>query len=155
MDDLTAALGAFTFYVVVAGKIVKPTYQNLPAQINIVGHDVTIEEIGIYVRDSYDFEDEQFLGWWAYPDDWGRRPFGLVSAFPFENGELVTNSDFRKFRRQTGKGGDFLIYSDLKRLKVTPFTFNTADILYGNAEKKLEAILNPQLTGLFAPLPDL
>ena len=129
IDDLAAALGAFTFYLVVAGSV---SFSNVdpqaPWQQRRLGHDVTIDEVGIYVRDSYDFEGDQFLGWWAYPDDSGRFPNGYVSAMPFDGGELVTNEDFKKFRRRTGKGGDFLIFSDLKRVSVN-YTFNTWDLL--------------------------
>jgi hypothetical protein len=134
VDDLDAALGAFTFYVVVAGTVAKPI--NDPAKPTVewkLGYDVTIDEIGVFIRDSFDFKGDQILGYWAYPEPFasglykGRFPSGYVSALPFEGGELVTNDDFRKYRAQTGKGGDFLVYSDLKRMRVKPFTFNTYD----------------------------
>jgi hypothetical protein len=42
-------------------------------------------------------------------------------------GETVRNSDFRNWRIANSKGGDFLVYSDIRYLKRTPsdvFFFN-------------------------------
>jgi len=145
VDDLTAALGAFEFRVVVAGSV-QPVRIISRGQ-TLLRHDVTIKEIGVYVRDSYDFEGDQFLGWWTYPDryeywrsdfvDDGRSsrhyPFGYVFGMPFEGGELITNEEFKKFRNKRHKGGDFLVYSDLKRNPVY-MKFNTDELIgmHGN-----------------------
>jgi len=63
---------------------------------------VSVEEIGIYVWDTFNFEGEQFLGVWGYRDT------------------PVNNSDFREWRQKNNAGGDFLVYSDIKRTKLNP-----------------------------------
>ncbi len=96
VDGLTAALGAFVFNVAIAARIsrrsVVPGFQELV---------ISIEEVGIYVKDSFDFEGSQFLGWWGYRDT------------------DYYNSDFREWRIANHAGGDFRVYSDIKRIKLT------------------------------------
>jgi hypothetical protein len=77
-----------------------------------LGHELTITDIGVHVMDSYDFEGEQPLGYWS---DYSvsRGP----SKDPSEFLE-VTNKTFRDWRSQNGKGGDFLVFSDVKRIKL-------------------------------------
>lgn len=104
MDDMTAALGNFAFRVVVSGGITPK-----PGSSRYI---VTISEVGVYLRDSYDFNGTQFLGFW---DDKKNSVSMLnpIAGFP------VTNDDFRSWRINIGKGGDFLIFSDLLRIKLT------------------------------------
>lgn len=107
LDDMTAALGDFVFRVVVAGTV---------AARRPSGYLVTITEVGVYVRDSYDFNGQQFLGIW---DD-----SGSVSSWNLASGESVWNSTFRDWRSRYGRGGDFLVFSDLKRTTLAaPDTF--------------------------------
>lgn len=107
LDDMTAALGSFVFRVIVAGTV---------AARRPSGHQVTITDVGVYVRDSYDFNDQQFLGFW---DD-----SGSVSAANPTSGTSVWNSTFQQWRSRHGRGGDFLVFSDLKRTTLnTPDTF--------------------------------
>jgi Family of unknown function (DUF6402) len=147
VDDLGAALGAFDFRLVVAGSV-SPIRKYYGNDVSFsLRHEVLIEEIGVYVRDSYDFDGDQFLGWWTYPDNYEywrldtfdtgrssrRYPYGYVLGMPFEGGELITNEDFKKFRKQSHKGGDFLVYSELKRHYVLG-SFKTDDLFkrYGD-----------------------
>lgn len=103
LDDMDAALGNFVFQVVVAGTISpKGTI-----------HQVDIKEVGIYIRDSYDFEGRQYLGTWNDNPD-------SVSGNPLASGDTVWNSDFRAWRTANGMGGDYMIYSDLTKLTLTP-----------------------------------
>lgn len=102
-DDLTAALANFTFHLAVKGaaRWADETLQ------------VTIEEIGIYVRDSYDFlnksGENQRLGVWG------------------EGVGNVTNNHFNEWRTANGRGGDFLVYSDIKITRLnTPDTFSVS-----------------------------
>jgi hypothetical protein len=109
LDDMTAALGAFTFRVAVAGTVAPASGR--------AGHEVTITQIGIYLRDSFDFNGDQFLGFWDDSDN-------SVSAVNWFSGTGVSNSDFRKYRDDTGWGGDFLVYSNVQSMcLVTPDTF--------------------------------
>jgi hypothetical protein len=80
-------------------------------------YKVTINEIGVYVKDSYDFNDapgeDQELGNWDFDDK-------SVGRTILNGGETITNSDFRKWRKANGKGGDFYVYSDIKYRTINP-----------------------------------
>lgn len=91
-DGLTAALGGFIFQVVIAGKL---------QWISAKEFWVTVEEVGVYVKDSFDFNGDQFLGVWGYRDT------------------PVNNSDFREWRAKNNAGGDFQVFSDIKRTKLS------------------------------------
>ena len=92
-DGLTASLAEFDVHLAVKG------YVSVSNQVL----NVTVEEIGVYVKDSYDFVGDQPLGKW---DEDALK--------------AVTNKDFRDWREKTGKGGDFLVYSDIKRTTLIP-----------------------------------
>ena len=94
LDALTAALGGFELHVAIAGKATRRQASGFQELV------ITVEEVGIYVWDSFDFEGDQFLGMWGYRDT------------------LVYNSDFREWRIKNNAGGDFLIFSDIKREKL-------------------------------------
>ena len=98
LDDLYAALGKFTFKVVVKGC----------ATAGAIG----ITDIGIYVKDSFDFQGDQDLGYWNKATNYaGRNPF---------KGTLVSNSDYRAYAQKTGFGVDFLVFSDLVVITLSP-----------------------------------
>jgi hypothetical protein len=118
-DDMAAALGNFNLRVVVAGTVA-------PVGPGLFGHQVQITEVGVYVRDSFDFEGDQYLGCWSDDPD-GFFPFmppdpGAGMGFSFQPPLFspVGNRDFRAWRDRTGRGGDFLVFSDLKRVPVNP-----------------------------------
>lgn len=90
-DGMAAALANFNFHVAIAGKT---------QRLNALEYAVTVEEVGVYVKDSFDFEGDQFLGWWGYNDS------------------LIYNADFREWRNRNNAGGDFLVYSDVKRTRL-------------------------------------
>jgi hypothetical protein len=116
IDHLTAALNRFTFKFVIAGSVRPGVRSNTPI------HTVEIDEVGIYVRDSYDFNDDP---WWEQPFS---QPLGCwdpgnnsVSKVGSSNSHCVNNETFRNWRAQSaGYGGDFLIFSDLERLPRVP-----------------------------------
>jgi hypothetical protein len=99
VDDLTAALGRFAFWMAVAGTIE-------PIQPNF-SYRATIQEIGVYIKDSYDFEGYQYLGSWSDDD------FSLMGN---DDTDGIYNETFRGFRERSGKGGDFLVFSDVIRM---------------------------------------
>jgi len=116
MDDLRAALANFVFKVIIIGTA-EPIIEEKEKQKKLTGrYKVTINEVDIYVRDTYDFNDppgeDQELGNWDFDDD-------SVGRTLFNGGTTVNNSDFRKWRDANGKGGDFLVYSDIKYVKLT------------------------------------
>jgi hypothetical protein len=109
LDDMDAALGNFTFHVVVAGSVEPDVGGN--------GWLVTINQVGVYVRDSYDFNGDQFLGYWDDSDN----SVSLVNPL---SGTKVTNASFRDWRTANNAGGDFLVYSDVKLTTLdSPDTF--------------------------------
>jgi hypothetical protein len=121
LDDMTAALGRFVFRMVVAG-----TVEPILDKPGFNGWDVSIQEIGIYIKDSYDFNGHQFLGFW---DDSGASlspGIGGVLLPGILGRDAITNGDFRDYRAKNNVGGDFLVFSDVARLTLAePFTFNT------------------------------
>lgn len=109
LDDMSAALGNFAFRVLVSGSVT--------AASRVSGYQITITEVGVYIRDSYDFNGDQFLGYWDDSDN-------SVSMINPLSGTGVSNSDFRAWRSRNGRGGDFLVFSDIKRtILMTPDTF--------------------------------
>jgi hypothetical protein len=117
LDDLFAALAAFTFKVIVQGRV-GPSDSLQPP----LTHRVTIEKVGVYIRDSYDFNGPQFLGSWREtPPACSKDPL----AFPPYN--PTHNADFGSWRTANHRGGDFLVFSDIKFTTLaTPdsFSFN-------------------------------
>jgi hypothetical protein len=91
VDGLAAAIGRFNLHVAIAGKT---------QRLNALEYSVTVEEVGVYAKDSLDFEGNQFLGWWGYNDT------------------PINNADFRDWRTRHSAGGDFLVYSDMKRTRL-------------------------------------
>jgi hypothetical protein len=114
MDGLTAALGRFTFYTLVSGTVT-PVKNGATTS-----YQITITEAAVYVRDSYDFEGFQPLGFWDDSDN-------SVSPTNFLSGDSVTNGSFRDWRKKNGRGGDYLIYTNLVRIPLAkPFTFTAS-----------------------------
>lgn len=105
LDDLYGALGKFTYRVAVQGTAV--AVDKKPQ------HSVRIESIGIYIRDTYDFNGDQPLGFWNFKT-------GAVSRTPGFGYEYIENKTFRAWRAKNGRGGDFLVFSDVKVLTRTP-----------------------------------
>jgi len=103
-DDMLAALGRFNFHVAVGGRV--------EALARGQRHVVHVETVGIYIVDSYDFNGDQPLGYWSDNDFAGRiNPFG---------GSAVSNASFRAWRAMNHRGGDFMVYSDIRQLHRTP-----------------------------------
>lgn len=104
IDHLTAALARFNLHVVALGGVEGSSGAGGRCSF-------TVTELGVYVRDSYDFNDEpgedQELGRWD-PDD------KSVGRSFLSGGTIVRNSAFRKWRSEKKKGGDYLIFSDVR-----------------------------------------
>jgi hypothetical protein len=105
LDELMATLGRFELKVVASGSVRSGVRGNTPV------YTVRIEEVGIYVKDSFDFSGDQYLGCFD-PVNNG------VSKYAQKGYYQVTNEDFRNW--STSMGMNFLIYSDMERLVQTP-----------------------------------
>jgi hypothetical protein len=125
-DDLTAALGKFLFRVVVAGTVV-PVPAAQGSAPRTAAFRVRVTEVGVYIRDSFDFEGNQSPGCWSDAQPPRFSPI-LTPAFGPGGGAVfmpqmiltsVGNRDFREWRQRNGRGGDFLVFSDMKRLRLT------------------------------------
>ena len=101
-DPLTAALNGFGFFLIPKGVAVKTEK----------GFIFTFEKLGIFIGDSFDFQGFQPLGYWRNPD--------FVSVNPFTDSYYVANSDYRDYRRATGRGGDFSIFSKVRWIDPPP-----------------------------------
>lgn len=101
-DGMTAALANFQMYMAVRG-----TASRAGANIQF-----RVEQIGVYLRDSYDFLNDGFRVACLCSD----QPLGTWS----DGVGAVTNDSFNNWRRANGRGGDFLIYSDVKIISVNP-----------------------------------
>ncbi|MDY7579207.1 DUF6402 family protein [Herbaspirillum sp. RTI4] len=116
MDEFLGAIGSFTFKVAVVGAA---------SWGPIKGNVFTIKKVGLYIRDTYDFNGKyESLGVWsrarclsladvaafyvaAARMDWLsiiKKFLGFVS---------VSNEDFRRWQDKHYSGGDFIIYSDV------------------------------------------
>ncbi len=91
-DDLMAALGKFNLRMAVSGYV--------------KGKCAYVKSVGVFVRDSYDFKGDQNLGYWNRSTNYAGKNF--------MKGDKVTNADFRDYAKKTGKGADYLVFSDIK-----------------------------------------
>jgi hypothetical protein len=126
-DDLTAALGRFNLRVVVAGTVGPVPTGNPRVPAGSSGWEVEVSEVGVYVYDSFDFEGDQYLGCWSdNPDGFSpvmpSEPAVGMEAMIFRPPLFtpVGNRDFREWRTQNRRGGDFLVFSDMKRVPISP-----------------------------------
>jgi hypothetical protein len=109
LDDLFGALGDYNLRFVAEGQA-EP----------LGGTDwlVTVERVGIYIEDSFDFNGFQPLGFW-------NETKNQVSKSPGFGFDLVTNGDYRAWRAAHGSGGDFLVFSDVKIIaEAKPWSFH-------------------------------
>lgn len=119
LDDVYGALGSF---------IIKVAFTNLNVTRDQSGFmKLEIRELGLYVRDTYEFMndgDDQPLGYWG---ECGVIKPGVISElmkkeFIDEDGcryFRITNSSFVKYRekyKNTNKTGDFFVYSTVKKI---------------------------------------
>jgi len=117
LDDMYGALGKATVKVGVVGT----AYSELDPVTNRARHYFKVAYLGFYIRDNYDFNGSQYLGTWTENRVLSKSetilsltPSGQsIIHFGQEPFAAVSNPDFRNYRSKTGKGGDFVIYSDV------------------------------------------
>jgi hypothetical protein len=119
LDDVYGALGSFA---------IKIAATKIRTMANDLGYPaIEIEEVGLYVRDTYDFlnvDGDQLLGYWNKkgvirpgPIDYLNEPNFIDKAG--DRYFKVTNGSFNSYRKKWSKGGDFLIFSTVKRYPVS------------------------------------
>lgn len=104
LDDMTAALANFNFHVQIGGEAT-PVLGTGKCR-------VSVDTIGVYIRDQYDFIGDQDLGYWDKSDN-------KVSARNPFTGDKITNETFRDWRTANNKGGDFEVFSDVRVTTLT------------------------------------
>ena len=107
LDDFYGAFGQRTFYLAAAGTISKLEE----------GYKIRVEKIAVYLKDNFDFQQTtelmstNSLGVWSYKAmNVERNP---VKSYINSNISLC-NEDYRKYRKETGYGCDFNVYSTHK-----------------------------------------
>ena len=116
LDDMYGALGIALVKVGVVGE----------AWLDRVSQRryFRMRSSGLYIRDTYDFSGTQFLGIWTEDRVLGKAAQAAVTVGDGGNprltyrldepgGTQVWNEDFRRYRQRTGRGGDFVLYSDV------------------------------------------
>ncbi len=126
MDDFYGAMGEATLKIAVSGTVTA----SRPGKTAIA-----IDELAFYLRDSYDFNDDSFLsqplGFWG-PGGLERTSLSALDI-PIDDqwmyaeadgadrqSYLVQNRHFRQWRALHGRGGDFMIVSNVHRVRL-PF----------------------------------
>ncbi|WOI47439.1 DUF6402 family protein [Acidovorax sp. BLS4] len=127
MDDFYGAMGEAQLKVAVSGMV------SSSGQGRVT---VEIDELGFYLRDAYDFNDSrsfisQPLGCWGFNGmECGIRtrlnvPIEEVTVDEAPSSVqrykyIVQNQDFRRWREKHHRGGDFMVLSNVHRIKL-PF----------------------------------
>jgi hypothetical protein len=122
IDDMYGALGKASAYLAVVGRVHTRLHPNKKRLMDVF----IVEKLGVYIRDIYEFNDDQPLGLWTKNKVLGKAEIlrGALAATVDFSGEVVresaletirvNNADFRKWRDKYGKGGDFYIFSDVE-----------------------------------------
>jgi len=103
-DELGGALGRFSFRVGIEATVT-------PAGNN--QWEIEVTRVGVYLHDTFDFSGDQPLG-----------PPGQ---------EYLSNTDYREYRRQTGRGADFEVFSDVRIVSPDDYSFRFSVTRVGGA----------------------
>ena len=118
VDDFYAAIGKGVIKLAVSG-IATPLPNNR--------WRIALDQIGTYLRDTYDFNGDQSLGVWSRSGFSRYDPLSYTIAVDpqlapegTENSNFaVSNASFRGYRRYYHRGGDFVVFSDIRRRRLT------------------------------------
>ena len=137
IDDLYGAIGLGMLQLAVVGEV----------QRGINKDSFRVDNIGVYLKDAYEFNGFQFLGCWTKDKTFGKAeilnhaaaqayrlsaPAAALAAKLIKTDQpvfYVHNHDFRNYREKHGKGGDFIIYSDVKWTPGNGLTIPLGDAL--------------------------
>ncbi|MFB9076279.1 DUF6402 family protein [Flavobacterium procerum] len=70
--------------------------------------EVTVTELGVYIRDGFDYVGDQPLGYWSLKDKKASK--NILSGGNFR---YINNESYRDYRKDSGKGEDFYRYSNI------------------------------------------
>ncbi|HEY4294238.1 DUF6402 family protein [Luteibacter sp.] len=112
LDDMQGSLGVGSVKVALIGEATR--------DVRAGRLTLKVTHAGFYIRDTYDFSGFQFLGAWTTD----RVLSATQMALNFPRRDMasrgtpvsathVFNRDFENYRRVTGYGGDFVVYSDV------------------------------------------
>ncbi len=122
LNEFTASIGRGTLRMVAKGSY----YNNI----------LTIEKVGVYLRDSYDFIGTQNLGCWSYEEPYVKR-ISISSDYT-----CVNNSMFRAYAEyyyDNPYRGQYRIFSDMKIFDTNQTFYLTNDDI--NPPSKLKKVL--------------
>jgi hypothetical protein len=112
LDDLYGGLGKAALKVALIGQAARDPQSGR--------FSLQVSHAGFYIRDTYDFNDFQFLGTWTTEGVLNKAQMlmnaaldGMVFRWGGDPIGNVFNHDFSTYRFKTGSGGDFVIYSDV------------------------------------------
>jgi RHS repeat-associated protein len=105
INEYDAALNGFNYYAIVAGCVSKSS----SGEVSFVN----VKNIGIYLRDSWDFQGYEYLGAWNFSTHAVRRFAGVLPGFT-----NVFNSDLRDYQTRHGKGGEYWVFSNIENYRV-------------------------------------
>lgn len=122
VDDLKGGLAGAQLKLAVSGRVAR----------NWLEQDCfLVEELGVYIHDTYEFIDNedalisQPLGIWSKDRCLSKTEMAVwstslppVRAALFPGFYWVDNSDFNRYRKKRGLGGDFVVYSDVRKIKL-------------------------------------
>jgi hypothetical protein len=118
MDDMYGAIFKATLKLAVVGK----AYRSFLLKKDIF----EIEKVGLYVRDTYDFNASWFedtfigLGIWSRKRILSKIETASYSLMELQERGIIfpgfvptRNSDFRRWQKHRNEGGDFFVFSDV------------------------------------------
>ena len=93
-------------------------------------YEATVQTIGVYAKDSFDFDDDkgslfsQPLGFWNIKNNsFSGTGFGFNDF-----GKYISNSTYREYRDLTRFGRDFMVYSTVLHIPISlTFQFTISD----------------------------
>jgi hypothetical protein len=99
-DDLGITLGSLSLRLYINGEL-----QRLPGdEVGLPMGVLKLSHAGYRLRGSFDFEGPQPLGMW---DERGFRGALDPAGIP------LNNAVFRRFQQETGRGKDFIVFTDI------------------------------------------
>ena len=118
LDDLYGAVFRATLKLAVVGKVSRSIFSKRDM--------FEIEKIGVYVRDTYDFNADWFddalvgLGVWSKKRLLSKKDMLLYKSTPlpllahaYPGFVPARNEDFRNWQKHRNEGGDFFVFSDV------------------------------------------